>query len=1560
MAVLWWALFWCHNAQQILYANPAFQSPSWTNISKEEITSQMPTTPMPTKSLPTTPLPTDPPPSTPSPPIPSPSLLSPSLPFLSPSPPLPSAAIPVYSPSLPVSSPFPSTPHPSTLTPSPGPDLPDEDGRRAALGFLHSGNLLFLSEANCSKRFELADLKGSPTDAVLYHTRGPRDSLLHATNFLNMIFQASDMRESSIREDMEWYHALVRSLAGGDPQIRQALLYITTHPMSSKPQVLLQATKEGQEILLRDLSSPHYHRKHRTNWEMWRSFLTNPSLTKEILVNDLQSLDTPKWSKGDSYIVNTSNIKWSKPFLECEGGRFVQGWMVSLSTAFFGLKPDLSPEFKGALQVDVQLQSLGIDQCALAPRWFANTHSCDENSTQCISDERNGSVLGRYRCVCQPGYYRTQHEGSGGSFQGVTACQRCSQDCATCVDGSPCLVQEDWALRVTVLSLQAAGMLGVFLSMLVAYNFRESKRIRASGLLLLETILFGSLLLYFPVFILYFKPSVFRCTALRWVRLLGFCIVYGTIVLKLYRVMKVFISRTAQRVPYMTSMRLLRMLLVIVLFCVWFLVGWTLGMLENLQRGIPMVIRAQTREGLVFYTCDHDRWDYMMSLAELFFLCWGSFLCYGARSVPSAFHEPRYMGLAVHNEMLVSAAFHVLRFVMVASLHPDWALLLYFIHAHGTVTMTLILLLVPKFLHAGGPPREEITEVYEDELDLRRSRSNLNSSITSAWSEHSLDPDDIRDELKKLYAQLEVHKTKKMAHNNPHLQKKRSSRRGLGRSIMRRITEIPDSMTRQCAREEKEGSPGSSGGQRRRQQQESGSVKLREESLRQRVLSLRKSHSTYDHMQESKDSGSVSPRLESSARDASLRDSLMRRNLVKNVSLRSRGDSLRQATLVCKSLSAHNLLADKKPLSVSPGALQKSRSMIGSSHGKGPLMGALETSTERPTEGSRNPLLGGSFDKAEVCPWELQELPSSSESRAQKHVTYAPGKSSSMDTSHVSGKPHLSRGKKGETGVKHHQSLGSKEDLRGEEQTGQMSEPTQNDDPQKSESPMSVTAKPGAAPIHLAKVEEPKRQRSESLGTAGKSPEVGKATRPLHKSTLKSLVLVVRAFKATTAGREQKERDTPGAATKQDEEPSANKDKTLKTGVNNLAEDKDLTLTSSPAECFLKMRRDQTDVTSSPKVSKPNASSNRLERMSQLRETVCPWESMEGPQEAPYKSNSVESRRSEICPWESTDSEGAGGPLSQSGSNLSFHSPQTTDRNNRDSWEGEEKNLRAEICPWETEERGDLRAEICPWEGKENESLRAKICPWEAGEGEAVRKGSLSGKSLTMKLEELGRQRDAVCPWESEESGGSPGPLSQSQSKTFDLGPIQSKTSDSLDLEARRLEVCPWESLDSEGTPATLSQSQSHSWDPTAKIQVEPDLWKPPKATKPRAGQLCKSQSKQDSVCSLSSEEMRPLSKVMSKSESQMGDLCSPIPPTQQGRRWHHSLRIQNRGHMEEQDNNFTYQRETNMQDKPPAGEKPSCNLAEICPWEEQNPTPGAAPSQAASSKAEVCPWDFQ
>lgn len=161
------------------------------------------------------------------------------------------------------------------------------------------------------------------------------------------------------------------------------------------------------------------------------------------------------------------------------------------------------------------------------------------------------------------------------------------------------------------------------------------------------------------------------------------------------RVLRAFLVRAAQRVSYTASGRVLRALGLLLLPPLWFLAAWTVAALENVGRNVPLVVRAQTARGLHFSVCSHDRWDYMMVVgerrlsapspgarspprcpsypqrcpcrvlcpaAELLLLLWGSALCWAARAVPSAFHEPRYMGIALHNELLLSAAFHAVRY----------------------------------------------------------------------------------------------------------------------------------------------------------------------------------------------------------------------------------------------------------------------------------------------------------------------------------------------------------------------------------------------------------------------------------------------------------------------------------------------------------------------------------------------------------------------------------------------------------------------------------------------------------------------------------------------------------------------------------------------------------------------------------------------------------------------------------------------------------------------------------------------------------------------------------
>ncbi|XP_007526556.2 metabotropic glycine receptor [Erinaceus europaeus] len=826
--------------------------------------------------------------------------------------------------------------------------------------YLRSGDSGQLQRTNCSGRYELAGLPGKSPALAGSHPalHGALDTLTHATNFLNMMLQSNKSREENLQDDLEWYEALVRSLLEGEPSIsRAALTFGGADSLSAPagPRVFLQATRDDSHVLLQDLSTSAHQLANAsldTEWfhglrRKWRTHFhrRGSSQGSRGLGHSWRRRDGLGGGGGDKI-----HVKWSPPYLECENGSYKPGWLVTLSTAFYGMQPNLVPEFRGVMKVDVNLQKVDIDQCS-SDGWFSGTHRCHLNNSECMPIKGLGFVLGAYQCVCKAGFYHPrvfsvnnfQRRGSEARKdvpEESHVCLPCREGCPICADDSPCFVQEDKYLRLAIISFQILCMLLDFVSMLVVYHFRKAKSVRASGLILLETILFGSLLLYFPVVILYFEPSTFRCILLRWVRLLGFATVYGTVTLKLHRVLKVFLSRTAQRIPYMTGGRVMRMLGVILLVVFWFLVGWTSSVCQNVERQISLIGQGQTSDHLIFNMCLVERWDYMTAVAEFLFLLWGVYLCYAVRTVPSAFHEPRYMAVAVHNELIISAIFHTIRFVLASRLQSDWMLMLYFAHTHLTVTVTIGLLLIPKFSHSSNNPRDDIaTEAYEDELDMGRSGSYLNSSINSAWSEHSLDPEDIRDELKKLYAQLEIYKRKKMITNNPHLQKKRCSKKGLGRSIMRRITEIPETVSRQCSKEDKEAADHtkSTALVRKNPQESAGNTgKPKEESLKTRVFSLKKSHSTYDHVREQTEESDSLPTesQEEEATENSTLESLSGQKLTQKLKENSEAESTESVPLVCKSASAYNLSSEKKPGHPRMSVLQKSLSVIASAKEK--------------------------------------------------------------------------------------------------------------------------------------------------------------------------------------------------------------------------------------------------------------------------------------------------------------------------------------------------------------------------------------------------------------------------------------------------------------------------------------------------------------------------------------------------------------------------------------------------------------------------------------------------
>ena len=282
-----------------------------------------------------------------------------------------------------------------------------------------------------------------------------------------------------------------------------------------------------------------------------------------------------------------------------------------------------------------------------------------------------------------------------------------------------------------------------------------------------------------------------------------------------------------------------------------------------------------------------------------------------------------------------------------------------------------------------------------------------------------------------------------MLANNPHLQKKRSSKKGLGRSLMRRITEIPETVSRQCSREDRDGSDhGSNRSTLRRNHLDS---KSREDSLKNKMSSVKRSHS-YDHVCDQNgdpSASAITEKLEGSTPEISLLDTLMGRKAKKvpEAPKIQPAESAESVPLVCKSVSAHNLTADKKPIHLRTSIMQKSLSVIASARertmgltgkthsvedaskkGLKARDGRLSQVDESPegypkmiisqsVEYSKTPSkmgimkqqVSGSqpsicsepgrskelYDLSEVCPWEVEDLPTPSEGKSQKHVSIA-------------------------------------------------------------------------------------------------------------------------------------------------------------------------------------------------------------------------------------------------------------------------------------------------------------------------------------------------------------------------------------------------------------------------------------------------------------------------------------------------------------------------------------------------------------------------------------------
>ncbi|CAH1109091.1 unnamed protein product [Psylliodes chrysocephalus] len=477
--------------------------------------------------------------------------------------------------------------------------------------------------------------------------------------------------------------------------------------------------------------------------------------------------------------LNGTKSGWSRAFKDCD---FLHTWVYSYVTS--------SLESTVGIFVQIILNQCDEELAEI----FNGTHNCHQESTECVKEEPAMEKRGNYRCICRKGFYRHNvNSNLSWSVVGDTEmegidmirCLRCPDDCEFCdpLTGI-CPARQDVYLKTAILCIQLFCMAVTVLLALIVFKQRKTKAIAAGMWKILETILVGVFILYSTAVVKSFEPSVVQCLLDPWFREVGFIICYGAIILKLYRHLIEFRTRKAHR-WVVKDTDLLKYLLIMTMSVLAYMAAYTSITLNFIQENYSLLYLGRTLDGERYYACKSLWWDYVTETGELVILIFGIHLSYASRNARTQFHERTFLCVAISLELATSALFYAARVLFFPGLHPDLILIIYCIRTQMSQTMALLLIFVPKFWYQQKQVRN-LAQEYSCRIPVDAFKDvNAHGPLTGNNSDvevgevtlADMSPDDIRAELKRLYLQLEIFKSKTICRDNPHISKRRGGRK---------------------------------------------------------------------------------------------------------------------------------------------------------------------------------------------------------------------------------------------------------------------------------------------------------------------------------------------------------------------------------------------------------------------------------------------------------------------------------------------------------------------------------------------------------------------------------------------------------------------------------------------------------------------------------------------------------------------------------------------------------------------------------------------------------------
>ena len=244
----------------------------------------------------------------------------------------------------------------------------------------------------------------------------------------------------------------------------------------------------------------------------------------------------------------------------------------------------------------------------------------------------------------------------------------------------------------------------------------------------------------------------------KWSRHFGFACTYSALLLKTWRVSLTYRVKSAHKIK-LTDKQLLHWLFPILLVMAIYLGAWTIS-------DPPKAIDALDWNALKFKFCDYNWWDHSIVIGELIFLLWGIKVCYNVRNAESVFNEAKYISCAIYNIAIVNTVMIVLHLGILPDSGPNLKYLFGFIRIQLSTSITVALIFGPKFYR--------VIRGRTDLFDSRRRGLAESFSFNGVGAHEETtdlyqENDELKQEIQKIAAQMEILKICQMQFRNRHL-----------------------------------------------------------------------------------------------------------------------------------------------------------------------------------------------------------------------------------------------------------------------------------------------------------------------------------------------------------------------------------------------------------------------------------------------------------------------------------------------------------------------------------------------------------------------------------------------------------------------------------------------------------------------------------------------------------------------------------------------------------------------------------------------------------------------